>query len=44
MEVRRLLGTYGFLSRVQIEEFVLDESSLNPSSCRRGQLGELSDA
>jgi hypothetical protein len=35
MEVIRLLGTYGFLSRVQIEEFVLGASTLNPSSRER---------
>jgi hypothetical protein len=37
-EVLRLLGTYTFLSRVQIEEFVLGESKLNPSS-REGSPG-----
>jgi hypothetical protein len=34
-EVLRLLGTYTFLSCVQIEEFVLGESTLNASSRER---------
>jgi hypothetical protein len=35
MEVIRLLGTYGFLSRVQIEEFVLGTSTLISRSRER---------
>jgi hypothetical protein len=34
-EAVRLLGTYGFLSRLQIEEFVLGESKLNVRSRER---------
>jgi len=34
-EVLRLLGTYGFLGRVQIEEFVLGESALSIRSRER---------